>query len=317
MDGSPSLEALVAPLRDDVVSGAAEVARMASDVLFQATSTLPGETLPAFRHGLVGVGNAVLDAQPAMAPLVALVRSVLLACAWGDDADTARKAAAEAARSFGAGLKKKRDELAERAVSLLPEGGRVLTLSASSTVRQALLADPDRASLSVVVLESRPHLEGRRLAAALAEAGVPVMVAVDAAAAALVSLCDLVLLGADSVGDLGVVNKVGSRSVAEAAKRAAVPVVVLADTAKILPPGFPQPLGEQRPPSEVWDAPPGVSIWNGYFEAVPLTTVTSLVTEESILSPEELEAYRRNVEVPQELRAWAEDRAVRSSGPRK
>jgi translation initiation factor eIF-2B subunit delta len=173
-------------------------------------------------------------------------------------------------------------------------------------VREALLANPGREALQVMVLESRPMLEGRLLAAALARAGVPVTLAVDAAASTLVRRCSMVLLGADSIGDAGVVNKVGTRTVTSEARAAGVPVLVLADDTKFLPPGFPQRLGGPRPSREVWQAPAGVRIWNEYFEAVPLESMTSVVSELATMTPEDVAEYRGRIRVPEEVRAWAE-----------
>ena len=222
MDPSPRLDALVAPLRADVVSGAAVVARMACEVMRRAAGRIEAGTPEEVRAGLAQVGLLVLDAQPAMAPLVALVRDILDAVEGAADAAGARDAARSAADAFRAGLETRAQVVAARAAAVLPSEGAILTLSSSSTVRGALLHGAGRRTGRVVVLESRPMQEGHLLAAALGKAGIPVTVAVDAAVATLVPRCAMVLLGADSVGDLGVVNKVGSLAAAEAARRAAI-----------------------------------------------------------------------------------------------
>lgn len=313
MRPSPRLDALVAPLRADVVSGASVVARMACEVMRRATGRIEAETVADFRRGLAETGVLMLDAQPAMAPLVALVRDVLDAVEGSDDVASAREAARATADAFRSGLETRSQVVAARAGALLPKEGDILTLSSSSTVRTSLLQNAHQRSGRVVVLESRPMQEGFLLAAALGKAGLPVTVAVDAAAAALVPRCALVLLGADSVGDLGVVNKLGSRAAVEAARRAGVPVMVVTDETKILPAGFPQHLADDRPPEEVLRAPVGVKVWNRYFEAVPLDAVTSLVTEGATLTPADVERYRVGLRVPDEVRAWAE---ARSGGPK-
>jgi translation initiation factor 2B subunit (eIF-2B alpha/beta/delta family) len=257
------------------------------------------------RRALADLGVRVLDAQPAMAPLVALLGDVLGALTGARDVAAARAAAKEAARSFREGLAARARSLAERTAALLPAEGVVLTLSSSAAVREALLRGASSRGLRVVILESRPLLEGQGLAAELAEAGLPVTVAVDAAAEALVPDSDLLLLGADSVGDLGVVNKLGSRGAARAARAAGVPVVVSTDTTKILPPGFPQLVADDRPGAEVMPPRPGVAVWNRYFEAVPLGDVTWVVTEAAALDAASLERFRAGVTIPEEAWAWA------------
>jgi translation initiation factor 2B subunit (eIF-2B alpha/beta/delta family) len=230
---------------------------------------------------------------------------VLDAARGATDPRAARGAAAEAAEHFRERLAGRQMQVARRAARLLPPKGTVLTVSSSSTVRDALLFDAAGRDLRIVCLEGRPMCEGRLMAEALAGAGIAVVYAVDAAVGTLVGDTDLVLMGADSVGDRGVVNKIGSLAVAMAARRRGVPVHVAADETKILPPGFPQSLADDRPGSEVWDAPRGVVVWNRYFEALPLETLTSVVTDEAIYRPEELESRRREAHIPDEIRAWA------------
>lgn len=308
MDPSPRMDALVAPLRADVVSGAAVVARMACEVVRRATSRVEVETRDQVHETLAELGILILEAQPVMAPLVALVRDVLGAVDGAHGPKEALQAARSAAEDFRAGLETRTQVVAARASALLPREGDILTLSSSSTVRAALLHGAQQRSGRVVVLESRPMQEGHLTAAALGKAGVPVTLAVDAAAATLVPRCAMVVLGADSVGDLGVVNKLGSLAVAQAAARSGIPVFVVTDETKILPPGFPQHLSDDRPPEEVLRPPVGVRVWNRYFEAVPMELITTVVTERATLDPHEMERHRTGISVPDEVRAWAERR---------
>lgn len=148
--------------------------------------------------------------------------------------------------------------------------------------------------------------EGRRLAQQLGSVGVRVTFAVDAAAEALMDQADMVIMGADSLGDRGFVNKIGSRALARACSDRGTPLYVLLDRTKFLPPGFPQPTDDPRPSEEVWRAPPGVQIWNRYFEPVPAGEASGFLTETGSVTAEEAEIIRRDQPVPAELRAWAE-----------
>ena len=314
MHRSQRLAALVTPLREDVLSGAARLARRAADALAEVAGWEGVSAASELRALLAEAGVRVLEAQPAMAPLVTLVAAVLNALDGVEGLDAAREAAAGAARGFAASLDTRGAVIARRASELLPGDGDVLTLSSSATVRSVLLHAPG-ARRRVVVLESRPATEGRDTARALSEAGIPVLFAVDAAAPTLVEGCVAVLLGADSIGDLGVVNKVGSLAAVLGALRADVPVLVAADGTKILPPGFPQHLADDRPAEQVWEAPGGVTVWNRYFEAVPLAAIDVVVTDLDAFRPAELEAFRRTLGVPPELREWARRRGARAGRP--
>src|SRR5690606_33691987 len=252
-------DALVAPLRADVRCGAAGLAHGAGALFETALAESAAADVDEFRTSLSRLALRVLEAQPSMAPLLTLASTVLLAASGTASVQEARAAARSALEQFRERLQAAGRETAARAEGLIPAGGRLLTVSSSSTVRAALLEAAKRRSFDVVCLEGRPNLEGRSLAAALAAAGVRVTLAVDA----VIRGCDLVLTGAGSIGDLGVVNKIGTRPAAQAAKSAGIPIYALADTTKILPGGVPQSVDDDRPAAEVWpDAPQGVAIWN-------------------------------------------------------
>ena len=71
-------------------------------------------------------------------------------------------------------------------------------------------------------------------------------------------------------------------------------------------------LEDDRPSAEVWDAPAGIRVWNRYFEVMPMAYVTAVVTEGGVLSPEELEEMRGELELPGGIRGWARTRDVGS-----
>ena len=311
MDRSQQLEALVAPLRADTVSGASVVGRLAAEIVRRAAVRVQAGSQEELRWALGEVVVKVMEAQPAMAPLVSLARDVLDAVEDAHDVEGGRHLAAQAAQAFRSGLETRTQVVARRAASVLPRQGTVATCSSSSTVRAALLHEAHTRDLRVVCLESRPFNEGQMTAEALAKAGVSVVYAVDAAAATLMPDCDMVLLGADSIGDAGVVNKIGSAALAGPAHRMGKPVYVISDESKILPPGFPQHIRDDRPAEEVWRAPGGVRVWNRYFETIPLEWITAVVTEANTFTQEELEEHRRDIVVPEALSAWMKGRTPR------
>ena len=139
-------------------------------------------------------------------------------------------------------------------------------------------------------------------AAELAAAGIHTTLAADGAVAQLMNGCALLLVGADSIGDHGLVNKLGTHAAALVARELGVPAYAVADSTKLLPPGAPQPVADERPPEEVWgEAPAAVSVWNRYFEATPLRLFTGVVLEDAILSGPEVGARRAGLREPVEL----------------
>lgn len=300
---------MVAPLRADVVSGASVVGRTAADVVRRAVSRSAEEDTDQFREMLVRLGIKILEAQPAMAPLVAMVSDLIRSVEEGLPLPEARSRVLDSITSFKNRLEASTRAVADQAALFLTAEARVLTLSFSSTVASVLTRFGPVHSIHVTCLEARPMSEGQRLARTLAQAGVGVTYAVDAAAGALAQEADLVFLGADSLGDGGLVNKVGSLTVALAAREAGVPVYALLDRTKLLPPGFPQTVADDRPEAEVWRAPHGIRVWNRYFEIVPARLVTQIVTEDGAYSSEETRSLRSRISIPSELRAWAAGRS--------
>ena len=308
MDAESAVEELVAPLRDDRLSGASVLGRTAADVLRRAAVRLQAGSLEELRWGLGEVCRGILDAQPAMAPLVTLIRLVMTAVEDAESLEAGRLAAANAADAFRQSAETRVRRVAAAGATILPAGGTVATLSSSATVQALLIEEAGPRGITVVCFESRPMNEGQVFAAALAKVGVEVRFAVDAAVNALVPECDAIIIGADSVGDEGVVNKIGSTALAQAADLAGVPVYVLADETKMLPVGFPQILDDDRPGVEVWDAPAGVEVWNRYFEVTPMKLVTAIVTETGVLPPAQCERQRHRLALPAGLKQWGTKR---------
>ena len=161
-------------------------------------------------------------------------------------------------------------------------GRRVLTLSRSATVTAALLAG--RPS-HVLVAESRPGGEGVPLAAELAAGGLAVTLIPDAALAA-VSM-ELVIVGADAIRPPAgsVVNKVGTRLAALAAREAGVPFFAVAATDKI---GEVPRAELQRELADTELAAEGVPMRAPLFEITPSALVSGVITERGTLSPRDI-----------------------------
>ncbi len=279
----------IAEIAADNLTGATLLAARAA-ALLSAGAALPGEDLQQ-------LALAVARAQPAMAPLLRLANAALLAA----DARPGDRAGAvhRAAGAFVADLRAHAAAAVAHAAGTI-EGARVLTHSAGSLVSEALLrAHAAGRLVEVICTESRPALEGVDLARRLGAAGVPVRLVVDAAAPALLAQCDVLLLGADTVGAAGVVHKVGTLGLALAARHHGVPAYVLATDEKLLPEacGDCPPIPE-RDAAEVLPAPaPGVRAQNFYFDLTPRGCFAGVLTERGMLPDAEITARLREIVV--------------------
>jgi ribose 1,5-bisphosphate isomerase len=275
-----SVAAAVERLKSDATSGASELLPHAIEILRGAASLLPDPALD--------VARAVGRAQPSMAShwnaALAAHRDRRAPGAL-DRFDQRRRRAAEAL------VRCALDQMS------LPGAGprHVVTLSFSGSVVACLRAMAPWPGLRVSCAEGRPGLEGRRMARALAEAGIPVEFWGDAALGeALLQDGDdetVVLVGADAVTPNWILNKTGTSMLASVAAQHGVSVYVAATRDKFVDARAARLLRiVEHDPREVWeDAPLGVAVRNAWFERVPRGLVTGVVTDAGTLSPDMLE----------------------------
>lgn len=143
--------------------------------------------------------------------------------------------------------------------------------------------------------ETRPWLQGARLTAwELLQEHIPVTLIADAAAAALLRLGTIqwVIVGADRIAANGdVANKIGTYSLAVAARHHGVKFMVVAPAStidmKVLS-GADIPI-EVRAAAEVLTlngqtiAPAGAGAWNPAFDVTPAPLIDALVTERGVV----------------------------------
>ena len=223
----------MAAFRRDRTSGASELAREALQMMDEAAS----RGISARR--LAQLANRLAAAHPAMGAV------------WNAAHARDRKA-------FAHLLKRGPGQAARALRKLLPRRSRVVTLSYSSTVLAAL----SRRDLTVVVAESLPGREGRTTAQRLRKAGVRAEVIRDAELARALEAADAAVVGADAVTPTLVINKVGTRLLALAARHVNVPCYVVADRSKCVPRSWTVPDFDDHP----------------LFEATPRRLVTDIVT---------------------------------------
>ena len=217
---------------------------------------------------VVTAAEALLEARPAMAAVTNRLNRAMATAADPEGIERAAIAGIDRA------VEADREAAAVAAERL--DGARVLTLSRSGTVLEALEAGAS----SVTVAESRPALEGIGAAEVLAGLGIDVRVCTDAAVADQLARGDIdwVVVGADTVlPDGRVVNKTGTRAAALAADFEAVPVMVVAAADKVST--EPDPRLEAGDPAAVYGGDAGVTAVNPTFDVTPTGCVDSVVTE--------------------------------------
>ncbi len=264
-----SFEARIALLASDRESGASEIL----DELLGVFRDAVAAGVP-----LLPVARAACRAQPSMASVWNAALEVV-----------ASDRPAERLEAFAARVGRAPDALARVAAGYFQADGsgplRLVTISFSRTVMTVLERIAATRPLRVSCSESRPALEGRRLASRLAAAGIAVTYFSDAAISQALGAADAVVFGADAVAPEWFLNKSGTRMLAAAAGQQGVPVHVVATRDKFVSHAVGARLvmreGAAR---EIWESPPaGVIVRNPYFESTPLELVTSLITDMGVL----------------------------------
>lgn len=302
MDKTTQIGELVQPVRDDLLSGAAEVALRAITI-FQTVmqdATDPDE----LKKLLIVTSEALIDAQPAMAPVFHLCNSILLSIRSANTVEEIKNRCDESLTNFEKQLCDSAEVIADRVFELIPPGEVVFAYSFSSTVVSCLLnARAKGRFFRVACTEARPALEGNKLASRLAKGGIEVMHTFDNAMGLLLPTCAVAFMGADCIGRPGVVNKAGSWLLAIACKELGIPLYAVAGTEKFV---TDERLFEferhERPAEEVWgEFPKGVRVLNRHFELIPFSHISGVVTEQGILKGEDVDSYVSKLEVHESL----------------
>ena len=297
MNISPEITSLIDEIKNDRVHGASQLARQAVNVLKIAAERSQAGSAKAFLLEQEEIGEGLMSARPAMAPIFNIVSGLLKAISEKStemDLDsikrlTISKADEAVTRSLQAVA-----QIAEHGSGLIADNDKIMTHSYSSTVVAALKrAFTKHRNIEVITTRSGPGRTGERIAQELGLYGIPVTFIDDAAMGLYISTVNKVMVGADRVcADGKVVNGIGTYQLALAAKRAGIPFYVLCETLK-----FDSRLRgdqvdlEEKEPSEVIEPgrlPLEVRIKNPYFDITPVELVTGIVTENGLLTPEEV-----------------------------
>jgi translation initiation factor eIF-2B subunit delta len=311
----------VEDIRKDNVSGASEISRKAASALVLFAAESRDRSVNEFFGGLLRLGTDLVLAQPHMASVFNLVNSVLYSveqsqqlCSPHELVELTRQKAEE----FTAGSLSAVQLIAERGETLIQEGSRVLTFSASGSILAILKKAKEKGkSFRVVVCESRPMLEGRLLARFLGNARIPVTLIADAAVGLFGKDMDLYLVGADSVSEEAFVNKIGTFGLGLLSREFGVPLYVACERSKFIASEWRiSPLVDGNPEELLDDELPNVRVNNPYFEEIPLPFCRQVITNEGFLPSSEIPHYIRKTRLCRRLMELIRKSVFDLSSPR-
>lgn len=178
--------------------------------------------------------------------------------------------------------------IADHGASLIKNDMVVYTHCHSSSVIRILEeAKKQGRKFKVLNTETRPLFQGRKTSVDLVRLGIENYHFVDSAMRQAIKHADLVLLGADSITEKRILNKIGSELVCETAQRFNKPVYICSSSWKF----DPQSLHEQETPiefrdeNEVWKGhPKAVHIVNPAFEKINPDLIKGVICEFGVLN---------------------------------
>lgn len=293
------IDSILEEIKEDRTTGAGELVKKGVDAIALFITNFP-EGPSRFFEELVRISKILIDSQPSMAPFFQLVNTLLLAAEGHQDIEEMKLSTREAIKAFVLHLQSSGQRISQIARGLIRDGYKVLTHSYSSTVLKTLIeARKEGKEFQVICTESRPICEGFQMAKKLSESHIRVQLRIDSAAAYTMKEVDLVLVGADCITPLGLINKVGTYGLALSAKEKEVHFYALCGTEKLLGAGMARGFRIlKRDPKEVWSHPAeGVEILNFYFDTTPLDCLTAIITEGGILLANEILRRFQNMRV--------------------
>jgi ribose 1,5-bisphosphate isomerase len=270
-------------IRSMKVRGATAIARHAVLPLLRWSRSYGPEDA-TYRRRLVGFADLLEATRPTGVPLHNAMELARTASRRGG-----KRGAEAACQTFLEWSNTARTEIAALAADLIRRRSTVLTHCNSQAAIGAIIeAHRLGREVEAIATETRPWRQGLLTVKALAKARVPVSLIVDSAVAHFLAEVDVVMVGADAVARNGdVVNKIGTRLIAHAAKREKVPLYVCCETFKM---DFRAATGraieiEEREATEI--VRPGkirdVEVRNPVFDVTPAALVGGYVTERGVV----------------------------------
>ena len=300
MNISPEIISLIDEIKGDKTHGASQLARQAVSVLKLAAERSQADSADEFLLEQKAIGERLMLARPAMAPVFNIVSRFLGAVSQvssDEGLDSIKSLAISKADELATDSLQAIAQIAQFGSELIADDDRIMTHSYSSTVMAVLKeAFTKHKHIEVIVTRSGPGRTGERIAQELGLYGLPVTFIDDAAMGLYISAVNKVMVGADRVcADGNIINGIGTYQLALAAEKAGAPFYVLCETLKFDPrlKSYEVDL-EEKEPSEVvapGRLPPQVRVKNPYFDITPLELVTGIVTEEGLFTPEEVIDY--------------------------
>ncbi|HUV25268.1 MAG TPA: hypothetical protein VMW26_07550 [Methanomassiliicoccales archaeon] len=278
----PGLQGIVDEVRNDQGSGAADIFRRVLDALCMIMQT----SRSVSKQDLEDFSLQLHLAKRSMAPMFNLANTILISLEREDWEDHIRERFLTIRKEIDISTARIVDS-----VSNILSGGRIMTISYSSTVLACLSSMSGGQKIEVIVPVSLPLGEGRQMAKVLSDRGVRVELIQDSMVFSIMEELDYVIVGADAVTPVGLVNKVGTFSIVAAAHYFEVSAYGLCDWMKISPVEMLDPIETQT------SVGVNLSMREQVFEQTPLDMFTGVITDRGIMTPDDIRTEMERMKI--------------------
>ena len=294
------IQDLLRKLKEDNVSGANEFIDKALEII-RYQLNLTDDPYKDIREEIVSLSKQIIDARPSMAPLINTIGYLI------QNLEILNKSFIEdRLNQFNIDRKKRKESLELVFHTFLKENKKyplkVILISYSSTIINLLLKNKDY-NFEIYVLESRPLLEGQRVAEILSSHFKTHLI-IDAAIGKFIEEIDVVLIGADSIlKDGSIVNKIGTFPLALLASTREKDIYAVVDSYKY---NLKSHYGysiliEEKPTKEIYKKEITnklLEVHNYYFDITPSDHISGIISDLGVLRIQEfLEKVKKSVPI--------------------
>jgi translation initiation factor 2B subunit (eIF-2B alpha/beta/delta family) len=274
-------------LRQDNSSGASELLEKVLKIVKLQLDSVQNPIID-IKEDFLELAREIINSRPSMAPLINTIGFLI-----HDLTIINKNLIKKRLKELEVTSTKRKKDLEKNFDVFLNSRGKkelnIMLISYSSTINKLLLKNRDK-KLNLFVLESRPLLEGRRVAEKLSKY-FKINLIIDAAMGKFIKHVDLVLVGIDSIlKDGSIINKLGTYPLTVLAKANKINVYTVGDSYKYNLRSYygQEIIIEKKPSNEVYDKKlkDNFEVYNYYFDVTPPEYITGIISDLGILSIE-------------------------------
>ncbi len=299
------IQLMLEDLRNDNTSGANELIDKALEIVRIQLESVE-EISEKIKAEIFNLVKKIMNSRPSMAPLINTIGYLI-----HDLEKINKRILEERINQFYIDRVEREKALAQAFHTFLTNKKistpKIMLISYSSTILNQLIENKDY-NFEIFILESRPLLEGIRVAETLSSYFKTNLI-IDAAMGKFIDEIDLILIGVDSVlKDGSIINKIGTFPLAVLANEKNIDVYAVGDFFKynLKDHHGKEVIIEEKPTKELYSEESQkelLKIHNYYFDITPTKYITGIISDLGILKMEEfLKLAKENLPIE-----WYED----------